>query len=707
MENLKVLIYGDIDINIIDGSSIWITSIINVLSNNKNIKIDYLLKKSIKNNTVIKSIYNIDEINIINPFNLLKKDENKLTPTQVSSCIELLDKEKHYNCIIVRGMDICKKVCEKQYLRNKIISYIIPEKNSVDTNDISKEEKEKLAYIYSNSKYLFSQTEESKNLLKKLLNINSDEKFIILPPMIPKINKEEIKFMNERNRLIYSGKFCENWNTEKILNACEEIISSDESVSLTIVGNKFNKDIASKEDHIIDTLENNKYINWVSGVSRQEVFNIMKFHDIGIAWRSKKVDNDNSIEISTKVLEYASLGIPVILNRSKIHEKLFGSDYPLFIEDDKNDFIEKLKLALYDSEIYMKCSHRVYNSVQMYTFQEIYNSIHLKLWSFKREKVNLLFVGHDFKFIDRFIEYCRNSEIYDVKIDKWKGHNTHDELYSKECINWADVIFCEWGLGNAVWYSNNKLKYQKLIVRIHSQERRSKFYEKFNIDNIDTVITITPYMFEEVSNLMNIPRNKIKMIFNYVDFNKFDKNKDEKAIYNLGMIGMCPKSKRLDLAIDILEKLIEKDNRYKLYIKGKQPAEYSWLMAREDERVYYENLFKRINNSIYKENIVFDGFSKDVDVWFSKIGYILSTSDLEGSHVSVAEGIASGSVPIIFNWDGADTIYQSTYICKCVDDAVEMIIKNSSKIEDRSLKEYAKEHFDINKIIKEIEKLFY
>jgi len=51
--------------------------------------------------------------------------------------------------------------------------------------------------------------------------------------------------------------------------------------------------------------------------------------------------------------------------------------------------------------------------------------------------------------------------------------------------------------------------------------------------------------------------------------------------------------------------------------------------------------------------------------WFSKIGYILSTSDFEGSHLSVAEAMASGSSPVIITWDGADEIYPKE---NCFDD---------------------------------------
>lgn len=705
METLKILIYGDIDINIIDGSSIWITSIINVLSINSNIKIDYLLKKTIRNNTVINSIYDIQKIYIIDPFSKFNIKGNKLTPNQASKCIELLDNKNKYDCIIVRGIDICREICKKEALRKKIISYVIPEKNNKTATSISNQEKEKLIYIYNNSKYIFSQTEESKELFKKVLNINSDEKFILLPPMIPEVNKEELKFKNKKNRLIYSGKFSEKWNSYRILKACQKIIENDASISLTVICNKFHKDIEDKEDEILDILENGENINWIPGVSRTEVFDIMKEHDIGIAWRSEEIDNDNSVELSTKVLEYASLGIPVILKRTKLHENLFGKDYPLFIEDDENDFINKINLALYDNEIYIKCSYRVYNSVKKYAFKEVYKSIHLKLWSLKKDKINLVFAGHDMKFIDKFIEYCKNSNKYSIRIDQWQGHNKHDMEYSKECLEWADIIFCEWGLGNAKWYSNNKREYQKLIVRIHKQEIRTDYFKAYNVNNIDYVICITPYMFEEISKIMNIPREKIRMVFNYIDCNYFNKTKITGCEYNLGIVGICPKIKRLDLAVDILEKLCEKDSRYKLYIKGKQPKEYTWLWKNEDERIYYENLLDRISQSKYKDNIIFDGFGSDLDEWYRKIGFLLSTSDLEGSHVSVAEGMASGCVPIIFNWNGADTIYQNDYICNNENKAIELIDKNRNSIGSENLKNYSKVNFDINKVFNEIENL--
>ena len=46
----KILIYGDCNLNIIDGSSIWVISLVKLLSQDKNNIIDLLLKTEIQNN---------------------------------------------------------------------------------------------------------------------------------------------------------------------------------------------------------------------------------------------------------------------------------------------------------------------------------------------------------------------------------------------------------------------------------------------------------------------------------------------------------------------------------------------------------------------------------------------------------------------------------------------------------------------------------
>ena len=48
--------------------------------------------------------------------------------------------------------------------------------------------------------------------------------------------------------------------------------------------------------------------------------------------------------------------------------------------------------------------------------------------------------------------------------------------------------------------------------------------------------------------------------------------------------------------------------------------------------------------------------------WLRRIGFVLSTSDDESFHVAPAEGMASGAVPVIRHWPGAETIYDTRWI---------------------------------------------
>ncbi|WP_153463369.1 glycosyltransferase family 4 protein [Sediminibacillus terrae] len=319
--------------------------------------------------------------------------------------------------------------------------------------------------------------------------------------------------------------------------------------------------------------------------------------------------------------------------------------------------------------------------------------------------INILFAGHDLKFATNIINYFELREGFDVKEDVWKGHTGHDEEESLKYLHWADVIVCEWGLGNAVWYSQNKLSHQKLIVRMHLQEVDTPYPKRFNLSNIDKIIAISPYVYEEFYRVFKFPRQKMTMIYNVIDTKKFDRVKD-KPKFNLGFVGMSPKRKRLDLAVDILEKLWNEDSRYTLYIKGKRPEEYPWLWRKEEERLYYTSLYERIEKAPWKDSVIFDGFGSDIPEWFTKIGFILSTSDFESFHLSPSEGMASGTYPIILNWDGSNTIYPEKYLMTSVEESVERI-KNVSYDQQtmQELKKYVNDNFSIEKIGLEWEKL--
>src|SRR5699024_11075066 len=241
----------------------------------------------------------------------------------------------------------------------------------------------------------------------------------------------------------------------------------------------------------------------------------------------------------------------------------------------------------------------------------------------------------------------------------WDGHNGHDEELSRRMLSEADVIFCEWALGYFDWYCHNKLPGQRLITRFHAQELRTKFLHKANIDNIDTFIFVSPTGMRRAQVLSGIPKDKSVVVGNTFNLEDFARYRPQINPKNLGLVGTVPESKRLDLALDILEGLRTQDSGVTLEVLGKEYTEYPWLRTRAREAAYFEAQYQRIDESPQlKGSVTFTGHTDEIAKWYlSNPGFILSTSDNEGTHQAIAEGAAAGCVPIIFPWAGAEFVY--------------------------------------------------
>src|SRR5262249_35071943 len=88
-----------------------------------------------------------------------------------------------------------------------------------------------------------------------------------------------------------------------------------------------------------------------------------------------------------------------------------------------------------------------------------------------------------------------------------------------------------------------------------------------------------------------------------------------------------------------------------------------WLWEREDERSYFEEQFRRIRGSSrLRQGVSFEPYREGVGGFLQKAGWILSTSDHEGHQVSVAEGVASGCVPVVLQRPGATEQYTERWV---------------------------------------------
>lgn len=718
---LKVMLYGDIDMNLIDGSSIWMTSVLDMLLQEATIQLTVLLKRPVIRTILLEPYIKSGKVRIIDPWTYYANrfgnetwfKRKRLLPKEAVMIMENLDNEDYFDILIVRGFNISREVAANKKLSSKTWAYITDFPQNLDS--VTEEKQKELYTVYENVKYIICQTKQLESYFKKLINDNRN-KYIILPPMIPDYKLGKPDFKNKNNRLVYVGKFAPLWNIEKSIDAFVKMKEKNTDIQFHVAGDKFNIDPGNGqfENELKYKLENTEGVIWHKGKSREEVQKIIEECDAGVSWRHSTLDD--SLEISTKLFEYGRLGKPVIINRNSIHEELFGKDYPLYANSEE-EFIEKAEEVLENPDVYEKSAKILYSICKRFTFSEVYKQLSPLLWddTVKSEeivfqsRIKVLFAGHDLKFAQILIDYLKGQEGYEVMVDEWQGHNRNDEAQSRKCLLWADVIICEWGLGNAVWYSKNKRAGQVMFVRMHRQELETNYPEQFELKNINKIISISPHIFEAFKRKFRFPDDKMIMIYNVIDSNKFAISKSEDSLYNLGLLGYCPSLKRLDRALDILECLWEKDEKYKLYIKGRGPEEYSWLWRREREREYYEAVYNRINQSAWRNAVVFEPWDTNIYDWFYKIGFILSVSDFESFHLAVAEGMASGSIPVILDREGADELFPGQFIFPSPDSAcywVDYILKNKDvSILRGRLQRFVRSRYDKNVIGEEWKQL--
>jgi glycosyltransferase involved in cell wall biosynthesis len=251
----------------------------------------------------------------------------------------------------------------------------------------------------------------------------------------------------------------------------------------------------------------------------------------------------------------------------------------------------------------------------------------------------------------------------EVRVDEWPKFRIHDRKATKAVLKWAQVVICEWAGPNAVVASRLKSPGQRLIVRLHRMELSHPEWRDIDIEAVDRVVAVGPHYRRQILEVTGWPDDKIMLIPNFVDETALSLPKMEDARFNLGMLGYASQRKRVDLALDVLMRVRAGDARFRLFLKGSDPWSLKWVEDRPEEVAFFARVRHTLDSEpILNGGVIFDPPGPDVGPWLQKIGFVLSTSDDESFHLSPAEGMASGAVPVVGNWPGADEIYAPEWV---------------------------------------------
>lgn len=688
----RALICANPDLNYIDGSSVWAQTITLVLAATGSVSVDFIAKSTPQRDELFRPLVQNPNVHIID--GLRERGLNRLLFSRLdqrgmADVANELDQQNDYDFVIVRGYEIAKALLRSPELLRKSWVYLtdIPQ-NADEYETVQRIE---ISRIALGCDRLLCQTAGFEQLWKTLVPDLPDDKCYLYQPVILDTNHDLQPISRRQKLAIYAGKFTPDWMTLEMAESWSEVGHDCPGAELHMIGDKIDAASPSFYTRMKNALQKTPALKWRGAMAREEVQEQLRQARVGLSWRASSMDS--TLEYSTKILEYGANGCAAILNRNPLHEELLGRDYPLFA-NTREEYLRAIKTALEDDEVTQAAADKLIQVAQAHTFgsrvKRVSHWVDTMPESAKgsrpgrQRKLRVLVAGHDLKFFKPLQKKLEETGRFEFLIDQWQGHDDHDEAKSLELLPQADVIFCEWCLGNLNWYSRKRLPHQRLVARFHAQEVRLPYMEKANWNMIHHVSFVSEHTRRQALEVIHeFPVEKTSVIPNFLDDTKFTpKRKTGEARFTLGVLGAAPKSKRLDRAIDLLEVLLEEDSRYCLRVKGKNPLDYGWLLKRPEELAYYRQVFERINNNPrLRHRVLFDPPGDDVNDWFTMVGFILSPSDHESFHMAIGEGLLTGATPIIWDWEGAEDIWGRELVVSSLTDAKQVVLSGMRKPE--------------------------
>jgi len=681
----RIAVYGEIDPNLVDGSSVWLQSICQVLASLDGVGVTLLLRRPLEP----ARRFLLAQLDADESVELLDAGRpGLLGPAEALDLLERLDHERGgFDLVLLRGQAVLAEAAGRDRFDGRLWSYAMTGRGMSD---------ETLRALAARSARLLCQTEAVAGELRAIVPA-ANGSVLVLPPMIPGVGAQPRSggAGGRPLRLAYSGKLAPEYCWLETVAAFAALREAEPAAELHVLGDKVHRPPDRPDFHAaaMRSLRETEGLRWHGAVPRAEVHGVLAECDLALSIRDPGVEA--SREISTKVLEYGAAGLPVVLNRAPAYERLLGGDYPLFV-DRPEDAADLLSGAALDPGLRAAAARAAHEASREFTFDRVAERLaeHLPAapvtplptlsgqeHTQSRTRASggvatarVLVAGHDLKFLGPVREAIAATGAT-VAEDVWRSHTEHDEAASRAALEQADTILCEWCLGNAAWYSRNKRSDQRLVVRLHRMEVYTDHPAAVEIDNVDRVVCVSRHIADEAIERFGWDPAKLRTIPNSVEVERFRRPKQDGARHTLAMVGYVPQRKRLDRALDVLEGLREREPRFRLLAVGHSPSEFGWVVRRPEEIEYFRRCFRRIEESpTLRGAVTFVPFSDDLPALFERAGFVLSTSESEGHQVALAEGAASGAVPVILDRGGADDQYPGRWVHAEVAEAVAAVL---------------------------------
>jgi glycosyltransferase involved in cell wall biosynthesis len=284
----------------------------------------------------------------------------------------------------------------------------------------------------------------------------------------------------------------------------------------------------------------------------------------------------------------------------------------------------------------------------------------LNKWSDKKK--NVLILDDIGSFTKEFFDYLK-KDFHIVVVPK----------YENRLVRWADYIWCEWGSENAFMCSKNFP--EKTVVRVHGFEAYIKgFEDMIQWDKLKNVVFVANHIKERMKQFTNGT-----VIQNGVNTDKFYIKKKNRDADNIGIVGYMNSKKNPMLLAEIIKKY--PGFKFHLRIDWQDP----FLKAG------FEHEVRRC------KNVVYHGRYKNLNDFWNKMSMVISTSIIESFSFNIAEAMACGCKPLIYNWKGAKDIWNSSWIFNDISDLNMLVDKKITPEQRQEYRDYIMQNYPLNK----------
>lgn len=662
----RVLLYSDGNTNIIDGSTIWLVSMAQVLART-NSHVTLLLKNRIISRKMLEPLDGIDNVTVVDPFEALGDavpPSKLLSVRQAAEKVVELDRAHRFDKIISRGFYISHELAITREFDGRFWPYVIdlPEPGTEPTPQRLRD----LEEIALSSERMLVQTEDSRSYMEYRVPA-SVGKCVVINPMIPDdLGPMPGRSARPAGRLqgVYAGKFAEGWMTLELCDVPRLLAERGVNLSLSMIGDKIMhfKHNPSWRGRMKAALGSSPGVEWAGGLSRDDATAYSKTADIGFSWRSRALDSTH--ELSTKVLEYCAMGVAPVVNRIAAHVELLGEDYPLFVDSTTESVLDAIERVARDPDLLEDARKKAMDAIDRYRMATTVERIHAALRATEVQPSVTLAGGRPLLLVGANLTASRGTHtvlrqtVGEVRIAEWDPTLTGQEEPRLADLSAAGTVVVEDAAPYLPWATRRKAAGQRLVVHIRDLRTDEPALREANLEEIDAFVFQAEPDLAAFAAAFDVPTERLHLAPVPVDAGYVDRPGLPGRQHRVGVLDLSPSTARPDVAITVLRGLLAANEQFSLHVRDRLPWETESLWVDQLERSYYRTLVADLTATPeVAARVAFERPDSDLPTWYRKIGWLLVPHRSGRVDQRVVEAQAAGVVVLTPAEDGAAELY--------------------------------------------------